>query len=275
MHRRVPTMGFMTHVGGAGDPQPDVGQSGGRPGAARSVAAEGILRGLLNVVLGLIACAVALRGDDPDHGLGALQSLGTLTAGAVALWFVSLASLALAVWSIVRGVGRARRLEPGLGRELARAWAYVTVALGALAFAVGGGGHSAESLGAQLLLSWWGAGLLVALGFVVVGVGAGMVMVGATRSFAVDDRAAGSNALLVRLGVAGHVGQGIAVAIVGILLVVAVVTRDPGNIAGLDGSLQSLVAVSGGRLLLYIVAVGLILCGVYHLVRARVALAAG
>jgi len=72
--------------------------------------------------------------------------------------------------------------------------------------------------------------------------------------------------------VAGQVGyavKGLAYAIVGVLLVVAAATFDPGRSTGLDGALRTLAAQSFGELALLIVALGFALFGVFCVFQSR------
>ena len=76
---------------------------------------------------------------------------------------------------------------------------------------------------------------------------------------------------MIVVGTAGYVATGIAIGIVGSLFVVAAVTADPSEAAGLDGALKSLTGLPFGVALLAVVAVGLILFGLYCFARARLA----
>ena len=75
----------------------------------------------------------------------------------------------------------------------------------------------------------------------------------------------------VGLGVAGYIAKGIAVGVVGILVIVAGFTVDPSQSTGLDGALRSLAALPFGVVILVLVGLGLIAYGVYCFFRARFA----
>ncbi len=75
----------------------------------------------------------------------------------------------------------------------------------------------------------------------------------------------------VIVGVVGYVAKGIAIAVVGILFVVAAFTTDPDAADGLDGALKSLVQLPFGVVVLSVVALGLIAFGIYSFVRAKYA----
>jgi len=70
-------------------------------------------------------------------------------------------------------------------------------------------------------------------------------------------------------GRGGYSARSIVVAIVGIFLVVAGATHDPDESKGLSGVLQELRERSWGPALLWVVAVGLLLFGLFNVAEAR------
>jgi hypothetical protein len=75
--------------------------------------------------------------------------------------------------------------------------------------------------------------------------------------------------LVTRLGQAGFPAKGVALGVVGALLVYAAVTFDPAQATGLDGALRTILGAPFGKVLLTLVAVGIAAFGAYCLVRAR------
>ncbi len=65
------------------------------------------------------------------------------------------------------------------------------------------------------------------------------------------------------LGTVGYVGKGIAVAVVGVLIVVAGVRSDPDQATGLDGAFDALRDLPAGSVVLVAVGVGFLAYGVY------------
>jgi hypothetical protein len=76
---------------------------------------------------------------------------------------------------------------------------------------------------------------------------------------------------ILTFGTVGYIAKGIAVAIVGVLFVVAAVTADPEAAGGLDAALKSLVALPFGVFILWLVGAGLIVYGIFCFARARYA----
>jgi hypothetical protein len=73
------------------------------------------------------------------------------------------------------------------------------------------------------------------------------------------------------LAVTGHVAKGIALAVLGVLVVVAAVTSDPKQASGLDRAFDAIARLTYGEVLIAIVGVGFIAYGAYCGFRARLA----
>ena len=71
------------------------------------------------------------------------------------------------------------------------------------------------------------------------------------------------------MGLVGFPGKGIALGLVGGLLVYAAVTFDPEKASGLDGALRTVLDAPFGQFLLTLVALGIAAFGVFCLIRAR------
>src|SRR5690606_34268267 len=77
--------------------------------------------------------------------------------------------------------------------------------------------------------------------------------------------------LVTVLGVFGFIAKGVALVIVGILLVLAAVKVDASTAGGLDGAIQSLLDVTYGSFLVCLVGVGFVAYGMFCIFRARYA----
>jgi hypothetical protein len=115
--------------------------------------------------------------------------------------------------------------------------------------------------------------LLVLIGLVILGVGIAFVVRGIRRDFekqlSLPSGKAGDGIRV--LGTVGYIAKGIAVAVVGVLFVVAAFTHDPEKAGGLDAALKSLAALPFGQLILWLVGAGLVVYGIYCFARARYA----
>lgn len=78
-------------------------------------------------------------------------------------------------------------------------------------------------------------------------------------------------AVVTVLGMVGYVAKGIALVVVGVLLVVAAWQVDPNAAGGLDGAIDALLALPLGPWIVGLVGAGLIVYGAFLCVRARFA----
>jgi len=236
--------------------------------------------GVLHALIGAIALTTVFG---PERGradqTGALVKVVEIPAGAVLLWAMVVAVLALGLWQIARGIavsekdGRRRWFR----RISAFAQAIGFVAIGVIAarIAIGGksGAGNSKTLTAAVLSVPGGAVLIVAAGVALFGAGVYFVVKGVSRRFLRD---LGPEGTAVRrsvelLAVTGHVAKGIALAVLGVLVVVAAVTSDPKQASGLDRAFDAIARLPYGEVLIVIVGVGFIAYGVYCGFRARLA----
>jgi hypothetical protein len=235
----------------------------------------------IHLLIGFLAIRVVLHDPVESDQAGAIAQIALLPGGMVLLWALTVALFALALWltlQALRGAGSvrgrrwARRLE-----SLAKAAAYLVLGLTALAFARGSGADASASTrqtSSAILGLPEGQLLLGAIGVVTSGVGIYLLIKGLRRRFLADIVAptdGRARTAVVCLGVVGYVAKGIAIAIVGVLFVVAAATLRPDEASGLDGALKSLVALPLGAVLLVAIGVGLISFGLYTFVRAALA----
>lgn len=230
-----------------------------------------LANGLVHCAIGAIALGVAFGGEGTADQAGAMRALEQTPLGGAGLWFVGIALMALALHAAVTAVADSRRDWKLALRAAGRGIVYAAVGATALVFANGGTAGSeegTESFSADLLAHPLGLLLVAAIGAGVAAIGVGFVVRGARRSFR-DDVAppARMRRLVDVLGTVGYVAKGLAVVIVGGLFVLAAVRDDATEAGGLDGALQSLTTVPGGVVALVVIAIGLMLYGVYCFAR--------
>ncbi|WP_291043072.1 DUF1206 domain-containing protein [Herbiconiux sp.] len=253
----------------------------------RTVARSGFaVNGLLHILIGGIAIGVAFSGGgsggsggEADQS-GALRQISSSPGGLIVLWVAVLGLFALGLWQLVQVVllqdQDAKKKWGKRASELGKGVVYFALGGTALTFALGGGSSSSDSsqsMSAQLLATPGGVFLLVAIGLAVFGAGVGFVVIGIRRTFRKNIRVPAGSAGrgVVILGVVGYVAKGIALAVVGVLFVVAAVNSNASQASGLDGALKSLADLPFGIAILIAVGVGLIAYGVFLIARARLA----
>ena len=265
----------MTAVGQAEQAAHDVHRSGAvRAGARLGLAA----RGLVWVVLGLLAVQIAL-GDSAqaDQG-GALRAIADQPLGGALLVAVAIGFAAYALFQLLEAaVGH--RDETGAKRTGERAVSGVkTLLYGALAVTtlrvLGGsdGDDPTQSLTARAMALPAGRLLVGAVGVVLVVVGGVLAVRGLKQDHDDDCDTAklprGLRRPAVWVGVAGHLGRGIVLALVGLFVLRAAWQFDPEQAKGLDAVLQSVAAQAYGQALLLAAAACLVAFGLWSFIES-------
>ena len=239
--------------------------------------------GLVHILIGAIALVVAFGGDGSIDQSGALMTIAAAPLGFVVLWSIAITLCALGAWQFFEGIlsGAATRNAQEFtalwGRRVG-AWGQsaIFLALGLIAASVALGARvdteRATEAASAGLLSIPGGPVVLAL--VGVGIGIGgivFIIMGSRRSFRskIDLPEHGIGRGIAGLGVVGFIAKGIALVIVGVLLVAASLTSDAETAGGLDGALQALLALSYGPWLVAAVGIGFLAYGLFCLFRAR------
>jgi hypothetical protein len=273
------------------------GAAGSAMGAARQagesdglehLARVGLLAfGLVHLLVAWLALQLAWGGggESADQS-GAMRTLAESPIGKPLLWVIAVGLIALAVWQAAEvlrwrsgwsasGKQRTKALRKS-GNALVKAAVYIALAVLAISFATGGGKSSSQQQQETTtgVLGWPGGQFLVgAAGLVLIGVGGWHIRKGINKQFLkqIDTSDASPSALrlVTRLGQVGFPGKGIALALVGGLLVYAAITFDPSKAQGLDGALHTILEAPFGQILLTLVAIGIAAFGAFCLVRAR------
>lgn len=242
-----------------------------------------VANGVVHLILGVLTLAIAVGSDGASDQTMVFKAIAAAPWGFAALWALTIGFSALGFWQLVQSVLMRRRGEEMRvavwGRRLgACGQAVIFLALGLIAAAVALGARpdaeeATEDLSSVLLDIWGGA---VVLGLTGLGVGIGglaFIVMGVRRSF--ENRMTlpdGRLGTMIRvLGVVGFVAKGVALTIVGILLLAATVTADADVAGGLDGAVQALFRLALGPFLVAAVGVGLLCYGVFSMFRARYA----
>ncbi|MFE9369179.1 DUF1206 domain-containing protein [Streptomyces sp. NPDC006711] len=239
-----------------------------------------IARGVVYVLIGVLAIRIALGSGGQADRQGALNQVAAQPFGKVMLWLLVVGFGCMALWRgaravITRGPGRkagARVLDAG------RAVFYASVCWATATFATGDSGGSdgnakSRDWTATALGLSFGRFLVGAAGCVLIGVGLTLAVRAAMRRFlrqlntaTMDSR---TKMAVTALGVGGGAARGIVFAAAGVFVLVAAVRFDPNQAKGMDATLRSLADTPMGPWLLLAVALGLILFGVFSFASAR------
>ena len=241
--------------------------------------------GVVHLLVAWLALQLAWGGGSGQSAdqAGALATLAEQPLGRPLLWLLAVGLVALAAWQAAEvlrwrsrlsssGDARKKAVEKTV-KAVAKAVLYAALAVLAVRTATGGGGGGGQQQAAGVF--GWPAGrwLVGLIGLVVIGVGVYLVHKGVSKRFLeeVDLSSAPPRAerLVTRLGQVGFPAKGVALGVVGGLLVYAAVTFDPARATGLDGALHTILSAPFGQVLLTLVAIGIAAFGAYCLVRAR------
>jgi hypothetical protein len=231
--------------------------------------------GVIHLLVAWIALQLAWTGTNQQASQqGAFRQLASNPVGDVVVWITAAGLFTLALWQVFEAIWGYQDIEEGRKRVMKRLGSacrtIVYIALGVSAAGTAAGSSSAgkssnsseQSLTAKLMSMSFGQILVIVVGLVIVVVGGRLVYRGITKKFTEELDGSVSSGI-VRLGQIGYLAKGIALAIVGVLFVVAAVTFDPKKAGGLDAALRTLRDQPFGPVLLTLMALGIACYGVY------------
>ena len=253
----------------------------------RRLAQAGLIaRGFLYCLVGILAIQIAFGSGSSQQASqsGALRTLAQQPGGTFLVALMGVGLIAYAAWRFMQFFTEKGSEDSDTKDAVMRA-SYILRALIYLGFAFlafsiafgsggGGGGSSQQTITAQIMKNVPGGVFLIGLvGLIIVGVGIYQAYQAFTTDFMEElqqGRMSPTERVWVkRIGVAGHAARAVVYTMIGIFVVRAAVQFDPQEAKGLDAALQELASQPFGTLLLTLVALGLLLFGVYAIVRAR------
>jgi hypothetical protein len=249
--------------------------------AARALARIGLAaRGVIWILIGWLAIEVALgHSSQQPSQQGALQLLAGKSYGLVTLWLLGIGFAAYSLWRLSEAAFGVTGEKPGAGprlKSLVRAIVYAFLAyltFQVIAGAAGNQTRKQHDLTAKLMHHTGGQWLVAIVGLVIVIVGLMLVVEGIRRKFMkymqTGRMSPRTRRLVERLGMIGTTARGVVFAIVGALIVDAAVTFKPKKSGGLDTALLTLRHQAFGEFLLLVLALGVLIFGVYGLCEAR------
>ena len=242
-----------------------------RKGARVGIAANGVV----HLLIAWLALQVALGGGGQADQSGAITTLAQQPFGRVLLWVLFVGFVAVVLWRLstaLFGFGYVEDKKKKLVKRLTsagQAVVYAALAVLTVRAAVqgnaGGGGGSQATAG---VLGLPGGQVIVGIVGVGVMIGGGvMIWHGAKKKFTEDQDLAGVNPharkVDERTGQVGFIAKGIAIGVLGGLIVSAAITFDPAKANGLDSALKTLADQPFGVVLLGLVALGIAAYGIF------------
>jgi Domain of Unknown Function (DUF1206) len=260
------------------------GQRAANSEAMRLLARAGLAaRGVIYMIIGWIAVQIAFgHSRQQADRTGALHSISSTPVGGVLLWLLVIGFTGMALWRLSEalygapgsGGSKTRKRLAALGRAIV----YGVIAFGVLKYALGEGSPQSSDtqsvdLTATLLRHPGGQALVVVIGLAFIGGGLYLAYRAWRKEFRDDVELGPMRARTRRvvewLGEYGGIARGIVFLTVGIFLVVAAVDAQPRQAKGIDSSLRALAATPLGPWLLVLVAIGLIMFGLFSCCEAK------
>lgn len=239
-------------------------------------------KGIVYAMVGLFALmAAAGTGGGTTDTSGALMTVANEPFGQVLLWLIGIGLSGYVVWELIKSINDVEHEgtdTKGIAKRIGymiSAVIYGSLALTAIRLALhaGGRGNSEKTISAKLLAQPFGQWIVGLIGLLIIVYGLIELYRGFKEKFMKYFKTREMNEkeinLARRAGKAGLIARGIVLAMTGFFFVRTAVTADPSKAKGIDGALAELAAQPHGQLLLGIVAAGLILYGVYEIIRGR------
>jgi len=242
-------------------------------------------KGVIYLIMGMLALTAALGGGAaPTDQKGAFQTIVDHPFGAFLLMVVSIGLVGYALWCLCQGIldvdGKGTSTKGIVTRigYFAVGLTYLTLAFAAFKLATGGsvGSNSdttTRDFTAQLLAKPLGVVLVVVVGLGALAI-AGVLYYRARKAdfeSLIRPKELGQKGkdVLVTLGRVGYASLGVVFTEISIFLIVAALHHDAGEAQGLGGALRQMEQQPYGRLLVALVALGLVAYGVYSVASAR------
>ena len=238
-------------------------------------------RGTTYLLMGWIALQLGLGHHPAEQAnqRGAFQELAQQSYGSVLLWLMIVGLAGYVVFRATNAVWGERGESKGLKRaakrvgSAGRAIAYAVLAYGAWAVLEHRHSSAGGGSGAGLMKHSYGRWIVAAVGAGLVVGGLALVVTGLTRKFLkhlkTGQMGRRTRKVVTFLGTVGTTARGVVFVVIGGFFLDAAKTFDAAKAKGLDQSLRSIVRQPGGRTILVVIGVGLVLFGLYSWCEAR------
>ena len=240
------------------------------------------MSGILHFLIGLVAIRLAMGGQGQADVSGAVEAARQQPAGPMLLWSSFAACVALAIWQTSDAIFDFEHLptKKKVGKKLKAALQAVVYAGFALTLAsVAIGAHADHRASTSDLT----VKLMKAPGGVAAadrhrrrnsrhrGSSTPSGASGSPSSSTCGCRPRTARTAVTVIGIVGYAAKGVALLLMGLLIIIATMKADPEESTGLDGSLKALREQPFGVYMLAAVGAGLICYGIFMAVRAKLA----
>ena len=236
-------------------------------------------RGVTYLIVGILALLAAWTGGQAEGTKGALAQLREQPWGTAALWIIAVGLAAYALWRFI-DAGYDLDDHGSDGKGLAARAALVAsgiihafLAFSVVRLAMGrseseGGQSGTESMVSKLMALPLGAILVMIAGGIVVAAGLYYAWKGWSRKYEENLACTAVTERLSPALQAGQIARGLVVVMIGVFLFYAGYATEPGQAGGMEEALRTIREQAYGRVLLALVAAGLLGFSLYCFVEA-------
>jgi hypothetical protein len=236
--------------------------------------------GVTHLIVGWIALQLAFgKAQAEGDQSGAFKTLANQTVGKWLLVLVAIGLVAMMVWQALEAAvghveerGRNRTFERIASVGKAVFYAYLAYkAIAVLQGTSASSGDQQQQQTSTMLDSTGGRWLVGLIGLGIIAVGVGIIWYGVTKRFEKHLRGGQPDVRKTArtLGMVGYIAKGAVYGVLGLLVLIAAITFDPGKSRGLDEALRTLAEQPAGDVLLIGVALGIAAYGVFCLFQAK------
>jgi len=240
-------------------------------------------RGIIYALIGILAIEIAFgnSGHRADQS-GAVRVVASTPVGTLLLWLLVGGFIGMALWRLSEALygapgpdGRkaGARLIAGFKAVL-----YGFIAFGIMKYALGLGAPKSSDqqtvdLTSTAMREPGGRIIVGIVGVALIGAGAFLAWRAFVRKFVEEIKTAEMNGptrhAVVALGWVGGIARGIVFGAAGLFLLIAAITARAHQAKGIDATLRAFSKTPAGPWLLVVVALGLVIFGLYSLAEAR------
>jgi hypothetical protein len=247
----------------------------------KAIRAGLVAYGVVHLLVGWLALQLAFgESQSKASNKGAMQELAQQPFGEVLVWAIAVGMFLLVIWRGLEAAVGHQDKDEGADRWKARAVSvmkaiiYAAVGISALNVVIGAKSSKGGSTWTKTVMEWpAGQWIVAAVGVAVIIYGANHVRKGFTEDYAkhldAEGKSGNTGKAYLMFGKVGYIGKGIAIAIVGALILYGGLTHDPKKSGSLDQALHKLLTYPFGQIALVVVAAGIICYGLFCFARAR------